>query len=168
MYDNSVVQIIFGNIETSIDFKVGFKQGNIMAPVIFLLLMIDFHKTPEDEWDDLVLIKCQFTHRDNSQISTGQLVIHQPETFVYRTLFDIFWILYVEDGAFVFESSTDIERLITLLSDQFDQFGLEIHIGTIKKTSNTGCIFFPAPGLFNAHTPPPTEPSNSNLALQKI
>ena len=90
MYDNSVVQIIFGNIETSIDFKVGFKQGNIMAPVIFLLLMIDFHKTLEDEWDDLVLIKCQFTHRDNSQISTGQLVIHQPETFVYRTLFDIF------------------------------------------------------------------------------
>ena len=47
-------------------------------------------------------------------------------------LFYLFCILYVDDGAFVFESRTDIEKWITLLSDHFTWFGLEMHIGTEK------------------------------------
>ena len=34
-------------------------------------------------------------------------------------LFDLFCMIYVDDGAFVFESRTDIEKGITLLSDHF-------------------------------------------------
>ena len=44
--------------------------------------------------------------------------------------------LYIDDGAFVFESRTDIEKGITLLSDHFDRFGLEMHIG-MKPTKTT-------------------------------
>ena len=40
--------------------------------------------------------------------------------------------LYVDDGTFVFESRTDTEKGITLLSDHFARFGLEMHIGTEK------------------------------------
>ena len=45
MYDKILAKLIIGNIETSIDFKVGAKQGDSMAPVIFLLLMIAFYET---------------------------------------------------------------------------------------------------------------------------
>ena len=38
MYDKSVVKLIIGNIETSIDFKVGVNKGDIMDPLIFLFL----------------------------------------------------------------------------------------------------------------------------------
>ena len=49
--------------------------------------------------------------------------------------------LYVDDGSFVFESRTDIEKYFTLLSDYFAQFGLKMHIGTEKITSDTECMF---------------------------
>ena len=77
----------------------------------------------------LGLSKAQFVRKDNSPKSTGQLVSHRPGTLSSEILFDIFCILYVDGGAFVFESRTDIEKGITLLSDHFDRFGLEMHIG---------------------------------------
>ena len=49
--------------------------------------------------------------------------------------------LYVDDGTFVFESRTDIEKGITLLSDHFARFGLEMHIGMGRKPSKTEYIF---------------------------
>ena len=72
MYDKSVVNLIIGKVETSIEFKVGVKQGDIMAPVLFLFLMMAFSKTLEDEWTDLGLSKAQFARMDNSPRPTGQ------------------------------------------------------------------------------------------------
>ena len=37
--------------------------------------------------------------------------------------------LYVDDGAFEFESSTNIEKGITILSDHFAWFSPKMHIG---------------------------------------
>ena len=42
--------------------------------------------------------------------------------------------LYVDYNAFVFESRTNIERGITLVSDHLAWFGLEMHIVAEKKT----------------------------------
>ena len=39
MYNKITVKIIIGKVEISIDFKVGFKQGYSMYPVLFLFLM---------------------------------------------------------------------------------------------------------------------------------
>ena len=60
--------------------------------------------------------------------------------------------IYVDDGEFVFESRTNIKIGITLLSDHFARFGLEIHIGTEKKISKNEWVLFPPSGLFNAQT----------------
>ena len=70
MYNKFIVKITIGKVETSIDFKVGFKQGYSMALVIFLLLMMDFAETLEDEWKALGLSKAQFASMDNSPRST--------------------------------------------------------------------------------------------------
>ena len=42
MYNKSIVKLIIGKVEASINFKVGVKQGYSMAPVLFLFLMTDF------------------------------------------------------------------------------------------------------------------------------
>ena len=60
MYDKNIVKLIIGKVETSIDFKVGVKQGKNIAPVLFLFLMMAFSETLEDEWTAPGLSKAQF------------------------------------------------------------------------------------------------------------
>ena len=131
-HDKIVVKLVIGKIEKSIDFKVGVKKLYSMYPVLFMFLTMTFSKTLEDEWTALVLSKTHFLRKYNSPISTKQLVSHQPVTFTSGTLFNIFCMFYVDDSSFVFESSTNIEKWITLLSDHFSWFGLEMYIGTKK------------------------------------
>ena len=60
--------------------------------------------------------------------------------------------LYLEEGKFVFESRTDIKTGITLLSDRFDWFGLEMHIGTEKKPQLLNAYFSrPQVSLIHEH-----------------
>ena len=137
MYDKIVVKLIIGNIETSIDLKVGVKQGDRISPVLFLFLMMTFSENLEDEWTALGLSKSQFSHIENSPTSTGKLVSHRPGTFTSGMLFYIFCMIYVYGGEFIFESGTDTKRGMTLLSDHFVMFSLEMHIRTGKKPSKT-------------------------------
>ena len=132
MHNKSVFKLVIGNIETSIDFKVGVKQGDSTTLVLFLFLMMAFAETLEDEWTATGSSKSQFSRKDNSPRSTRKLLSHRPVTFSYGTLFDILCMLYVDDNAFAFESRTDIKRGINILSDHFARFGLEMNIGTEK------------------------------------
>ena len=167
MYNKIRVKLIIGKLDTPIDFKLGFKQGDSMYPVLFLFLMMAFAETLEDEWTALGLSKSQFSRKDNSPMPTRKLVNHRPGTFLSGMLFEIFYMLYVDGGAFVFESRTNIKKGITLLSDHFARFGLKMHIGTEKKTLKTECVFSPPPGFFNTRTLPLTYPTNSTLYPQK-
>ena len=56
--------------------------------------------------------------------------------------------LYVDDGAFVFELRHQLETGTPLLLRHFEKFGLEMHIGKENKPSKTECVFFPTPGYF--------------------
>ena len=141
-----ITKLIIGKVETFIDFKVGVKKVDRMDPLKFLFWMMAFAKTLEDKWTDLGLSKSQFSCKDNSPISTGQLVIHQPGTFLSGMLFDLFWMLYIDDGEFVFESRTNIEKMITLLFYHFARFVLRMHIGT-EKPLEDWIFILPAPGF---------------------
>ena len=125
---------------------MGVKQGDSMAPVLFLFLMMAFAETLEDEWTALVLIKAQFERKDNSPRSTVQLVSHQPSTLSFGMLFDLFWMLYIDDGEFVIESRNNIDKRITLLFYHFARFVLRMHIGT-EKTLEDWIFILPAPGF---------------------
>ena len=134
MYEKIIVKLIIIKVGASIEFKIGVKQGDSMDLVLFLFLMMAFAETLEVEWTALRLRKSQFVRKDNSPRSTGKLVRHRPGTFSSGILFDLFCMLYVDNGAFIFfESRTGIERWITLLSDHFARFGLQMHIETGEK-----------------------------------
>ena len=78
MYYKSIVKLIISKVETFIEFKVGFKQGDSMSPVLFLFLMMAFVKTLEYDWTDLELSRPKLTYKENSPISTGKFI--EPPT----------------------------------------------------------------------------------------
>ena len=47
MYKDSRVRLIIGKIDTTTTFYVGVKQGDSMAPVLFLLIIMGFAETLE-------------------------------------------------------------------------------------------------------------------------
>ena len=103
MYKKSAVKLITGKIETSIYFKVGVKQVDIMTPLLFLFLIMAFDETLEDKWTDLGLSKSQFPRKENSPRSSRQFMSHQTVTFSSGTIFNILCMLYVDESVFVFE-----------------------------------------------------------------
>ena len=124
------------------------KQGDSVAPVLFLFLMMAFAEVIEQEWDKNGIEKIKFKRHTNSTHSASRVTSHPAKNFSQGTLFDIFCILYVDDGAFAFISRYDPEIGAKLVYETFAKFGLQMHIGTTEKASKTECVFFPAPGHF--------------------
>ena len=55
----------------------------------------------------------------------------------------LFYILYVDDGAFAFEERAQLEQGAQIIFDNFARFGLIMHIGRNGKDSKTEAMFFP-------------------------
>ena len=129
MYKESLVTLVIGEFETTVEFKVGVKQGDSVTPVRFLFIVMAISETLEKEWTLNGLTKAKFSRNKNSPLSGGQLISHPPRSFDRGSLFELFCMLYVDDGAFVFESRHQLETGIPLLLRHFAKFGLEMHIG---------------------------------------
>ena len=93
MYKDSRVRLIIGKVDTTIPVYIGVKQGDSMVPVLFLFIIMGFAETLEGEWTRNGLTPLQFQRHDNSPLSNGSI-----------TLFDMFCMLYVDNGAFGFPS----------------------------------------------------------------
>ena len=167
MYENCVVRLIIGKIDTSIPFKVGVKQGDSMAPVLFLFLIMAFAETLEKEWKNNRLTKATFSRQSNSPPSTGHIFSHKPKSFNSRNIFELFCMLYVDDGAFVFEIRRDLEKGLLLIFTHFAKFGLKMHIGRGPKPSKTECVFFSPPGFFKplSHSSPAVDIDSSQVTI---
>ena len=104
MYKDSRVRLIIGEIDTTIPFYVDVKQGDSMAPVLLLFVIMGFAETLEREWTRSSLTPLQFRQHDNSPLSNGSIISHKRCTFSEGTLLDLFCMLYVDNEAFVFTS----------------------------------------------------------------
>ena len=71
MYKDSVVKLVIGEFETTIDFKVGVKRGESVAPVLFLFIVMAFAETLEKEWTLNGLTKAKFSRDKNLPLSDG-------------------------------------------------------------------------------------------------
>ena len=160
MYKDSVVKLVIGEFETTIEFKVGVKQGDSVALVLFLFIVMAFAETLEKEWTRNGLTKAKFSRNNNSPLSDGQLISHPTRSFDCGVFFELFCMLYVNGRAFVFESRHQLETGIPLLLRHFAKFGLEMHIGK-KKNSKTECVVFPTPGYFTLPTLPNSDASTT-------
>ena len=112
---------------------VGVRQGDNMAPVLFLFLMSAFAETLEAEWKRARIGVCTVRSFVGSSLISGKgkLRGHLPKEYLSRdlTAVEIFQCLYVDDGAFIFNSRADMTRGLALLYRHFGRLGLEMHIG---------------------------------------
>ena len=120
---SSVVKLVIGKFETTIYFKVGVKQVDSVAPVLFLFIVMAFADTLEKEWMINGLTNAEFSRDNNSPLSDGQLISHQPQSFSREVLFELFCMLYVDDGPFVFESRHQLKLVFPCFCGTLQSLG---------------------------------------------
>jgi hypothetical protein len=67
------------------------------------------------------------------------------------TIYEIYQLLYVNDGAFPFPTHATLIKGLALVHNHLARFGLEIHVGRNGDPSKTKCIFFPPPQFFDGN-----------------
>ena len=157
IYQDLVVVLKIEKEIVEIPQSVGVRQGDNMAPVLFLFLMSAFAETLEIEWKAAGIDVCTVRSIVGRKLALGEGKIrgHLPKEYMSRTLtaVEIFQCLYVDDGAFIFSSRANMTRGLALVHKHFGRLGLEMHIGRNDAPSKTECIFFPPPGFLNSLIP---------------
>ena len=100
-----------------------------------------FAETLAKKWNFDKLDFNWFPEKTNENKS-GRLTGQSPKA--KGTLFDLFYFLYVDDGAMLFELREDLIEGTRLIMEHFGRFVLEMHIGRDRKRSKTECVYFPA------------------------
>ena len=110
---------------------VGVRQGDNMAPILFLFLMTAFAETLEIVWKDQDIPTLSVMTATDERLAEGKICSHTPAMFRSKNLssYEILQCLYVDDGAFPFGTREDLQRGMELIYHHFARFGLEMHIG---------------------------------------
>ncbi|KAL7525760.1 hypothetical protein ACHAXR_003162, partial [Thalassiosira sp. AJA248-18] len=152
MYQDLVVVLKIGKSIEEIMQEVGVRQGDNMAPVLFLFLMTAFAEVLEIVWkqNNVEVVTVDSVSQTDFDNGNGAIKSHTPSQYKCRNLtaFEIFQCLYVDDGAFPFVSRANMTKGLELVYHTFGRFGLEMHIGRKEVGSKTECVFFPPPRFF--------------------
>ncbi len=97
-----------------------------MAPVLFIYLMNAVAETLSNKWDFNKLEYNWFPESANGN-KRRKLTGQSPKALGSK--FDLFYFLYVDDGAMLFENREDLKKGTNLIMSHFARFGLEMHIG---------------------------------------
>ena len=89
------------------------------------------------------IAKIQFCHDTNAYYNGGQ-VLRQKYKKKYITKDEAFLLLYVDDGASLFNSRNDAIIGTNIIFNQMKRMGLNMHVGSGKKASKTEAVFFPS------------------------
>ena len=116
-----------------------------MAPVLFLFMVMAFAETLETEWVKAYLKMINLRQHTYPPCDVGKLTGHKKNKLEQGTLLALFYVLYVDNGAFTLEDRDQLTRGLNLIYQHFAKFGLEMHIGKGRKAFKTECIFFPPP-----------------------
>ena len=93
------------------------------------------------KWKENKINPIRFCHVTNSFYKGGQLIRHK---FNRKTLTidEIFILLYVDDGALLFDFREEANLGSNIIFNQMTRMGLKMHIGTEKKgIKNRSCLF---------------------------
>ncbi len=135
-----------GREKAEIDQEVGVRQGDNVSSVIFLFLMSAFAETLEKEWKQSSLPEAIFKNVTNA--SKGQLTGHLKGSAKRGLDLIIHQILYIDNGAFLFEMREDATLGLNLINKVYAKLGLEMHIGRGENQSKTEAIYVPKASFY--------------------
>ena len=121
--------------------------------MLFLFMMSAFDKALENEWEEKGMRQAEFAIvlQDNLDNQVGHIIGHGLDKLGYKKgiMFKIIQILYLDEGAFIFESQTFLIKGVNIIHLHFKKIGMEMHVGRNEKASKTECIMFSPPRCFN-------------------
>jgi hypothetical protein len=141
LYTDLKIVIKIGKEKAEIDQEVGVRQGDNVSSVILLFLMSAFAETLEKEWASSNVSQAEFKNTTNMR--DGQLTGHTKESMQRGINFIIHQILYINDGAFFFQTREDAENGLEMIHRVFALFRLEMHIGRGEQLSKTEMMYVP-------------------------
>ena len=60
------------------------------------------------------------------------------------TFFNILGLLFINNGAFLFQSQGEMEKAAQIIHDHFKKFGLQMHVVSKETKSKTEAMYFPS------------------------
>jgi hypothetical protein len=110
IYRNNTCVLKIENEIREIPQTVGVRQGDNMAPVLFLFLMTAFAKTLELVWKDHNIPILNVMTATDELFEKGKICSHTPAMFQSKqlTAYGVLQCLYVDDGAFPFGTRDDM------------------------------------------------------------
>jgi hypothetical protein len=142
MHTDMNVKLQIGKEEHDIPYTVGVQQGDNMAPILFLFVMQAFSETLEDKWEkEWGLTKPTYHfHRSKKAREHGRLLAQDCKA--KGTFFEILYLLYVDDGTFLFDSREALEKGANRrIYQHFARLGLKMHIGHEGGKSKTEAMY---------------------------
>jgi hypothetical protein len=154
LHNDFVLKLRIGNETCEIPYGKGIKQGDVMAPILFLFLMLAFSETLEEEYKEWGIKPIEFKY--HADITKGQL---KSQTLQCQELaFCIVQLLYVDDTFFPFATRDDLIQGTNRIFHLFRCFGLLMHIGKGETDSKSKAMYFP-PSLPKKTSEPTNEPT---------
>jgi hypothetical protein len=106
--------------------SVGVQQGDNMAPVLSIFLMSAAAETLKSAWKQAGIEVLTVAHTPDNELDAGYV---QGHTLRKLTTYEIYQLLYVDDGAFPFPTRAALIKGLTLVHNHLARLGLEVHIG---------------------------------------
>lgn len=141
LYNGSTVKLKVGKIESLIAYGCGVKQGDSLAPLLFIMVVQLAAETLDIEFKKHN-IKILDVYVTTERID-AMLRKHNITNIENYSLTAILILLYIDDGAIPFASRRDAILGLRLCIEVFKKFGLIVHVGSKEKSSKTKAVFFP-------------------------
>jgi hypothetical protein len=155
LYTGMTININIGAEKSTIPYSIGVQQGDNMAPVLFIFTMLAFTDILEKNWTTKWNLKpVNFNHFARCK---GRLLSQSTKSM--GELFELIFLLYVDDGTFVFDSRDELERGAQAIYDTFKSLGLTMHIGTQGNKSKSEAMYISPSLKFD------DDPSNNTQQL---
>jgi hypothetical protein len=148
LYNNLSVTITVEGKQVTIPQTSGVRQGDNLSPVLFLFIMSAVAESLNQTMIEHEIKRVSCHRVILEELQSGSLIGHSASSLKKGEVFHLLEMLFIDDGAFIFNSREDLTKGLKLIIKQFAHFGLEVHIGTGEIASKTECVYFPKPSKF--------------------
>jgi hypothetical protein len=138
LHANCTVQIKVGEETAEVDSTIGVKQGDNLAPVLFLCFIQAAFESLEKIWPEGGKVRLK---------SKLDSCLHGRKTGKKdkQVSFFEFWCsLYADDAMLTFDSRDSLIEGTKLFFEHMKRFGLEMHLGRGGKAAKSVAMFVPA------------------------